>query len=108
MMREAFGVRSLLPLWRVGRQRCSSRGSIPATQKVRCSQLANEVRRTGTHHARGVRFNPQLEQLLAALLARDNASRLSVALPALDHEILRGGPLGDIALLNGGSHQLRK
>src|SRR5436305_1612839 len=29
---SVWSARSLLPLWRVGRQRCSLRGSIPATQ----------------------------------------------------------------------------
>jgi hypothetical protein len=36
---SVWSARSLLPLWRVGCQRCSLRGSIPATQKVRCSLL---------------------------------------------------------------------
>src|SRR4051812_38929144 len=34
--RSVLSGRSLLPLWRVGSQRCSLRGSIPATPKVRC------------------------------------------------------------------------
>src|SRR5438046_732088 len=31
---SVWSARSLLPLWRVGRQRCPLRGSTPATQKV--------------------------------------------------------------------------
>src|SRR5207302_816355 len=34
---SVWSARSLLPLWRIGRQRCSLSGSIPVTQKVRCS-----------------------------------------------------------------------
>ena len=34
---SVWSARSLLPLWRLGPQRCFLRGSIPATQKVRCS-----------------------------------------------------------------------
>src|SRR4051794_32967888 len=33
---SVWSARSLLPLWPLGRQRCSLRGSIPATQKVSC------------------------------------------------------------------------
>src|SRR5207248_1593384 len=35
---SVWSARSLLPLWRVGRQHCSLTDSIDATQKVRCSR----------------------------------------------------------------------
>src|SRR5437660_10108617 len=42
---SVWSARSLLPLWRVGRQRCSLRGSIPATQKVRRSPASHRPSR---------------------------------------------------------------
>src|SRR5205807_2685693 len=40
---SVWSARSLLPLWRVGRQPCSLRGSIPATQKARCPRSFSAV-----------------------------------------------------------------